>query len=215
MNTAVSVVELGGQVVEIDEPLGRALDRHDLEAGHRGAGGIGAVGGVGDQHHRALFSPVAEIGRGHQQGRHFAVRPGGRLERDGRQSGDLGQHVLRLVQQGQHALQGRFRLIGVQIGHARQRGQPLVPLGVVLHRTGAQRIEVRIDRHVFGREVDEVPHHVRLGKFRQRQRRIADRPGRQQRLKRLLAARRTPASAPRSSRVWKVRIGVGWIGCCA
>ena len=71
------------------------LTGDDLEAGHRGAGGVGAVGAVGDQHRGALLAEVAEVGRGHQQGRHLAVRPGGRLQRDGRQPGDLGQHLLR------------------------------------------------------------------------------------------------------------------------
>ena len=71
------------------------------KAGHRGAGRIGAVGRVGDEHDRAVLLSIAEIGRGHQQGGHFAVRPGGRLERHGRQPGNLGQHVLALVQQGQ------------------------------------------------------------------------------------------------------------------
>ena len=143
------VVELGGQIVDIDKALGRALDGHDRGSrpSPRWPGSVPwAASGISTT--ERLLAEVAEIGRGHQQGRHLAVRPGGRLERDGRQPGDLGQHVLRLVQQGQHALQRRFGLVGVQVGHARQRRQPLVPLGVVLHRTGAQRIEVGIDRHV-------------------------------------------------------------------
>ncbi len=209
------VVELGGQIVNIDEPFGRALDGDDLEAGHGGAGGIGAVGGVGDQHGGAFFAPIAEIGGGHEHGGHFAVRPGGRLERDGRQPGDLGQIMLRHVQQGEHPLEGRFRLIGVQIGHARQGRQPLVPLGVVLHRTGAQRIEVGIDRHVPGREVDEMSDDLRFREFRQRQRRVAQGLGRQQRAHRFRRHVARRQSAPRSSRVWRVQTGVGWIGCCA
>ena len=103
------VVELGGQVVQVDEARRRALDGHGVEAGHRGAGRIGAVGAVGGQHLGALLAAIAEIGRGHQQGRQFAVRAGGRLQRDGRQPGDLGQHLLQLVQQLQHALAASTR----------------------------------------------------------------------------------------------------------
>ena len=53
---------------------------------------------------RALLADVAKIGRRHQQRRQFAVRPGGRLQRNGRQAGDLGQHLLQVEQQFQHAL---------------------------------------------------------------------------------------------------------------
>ena len=56
-----------------------------------------------------------------------------------------------------------------------RRGQPLVPLGVVLHRARAERIEVRVDRHVQRRQVREVPHHLELAQLGQRRRRA--RPG--------------------------------------
>ena len=127
-----------------------------------------------------LLSEVAKIGRRHQERGQFAMGPGRRLKRNGRQPRNLGQHVLREVQQGQHALHGRFRLVGVQVEQARQRRQPLVPLGVVLHRTRAQGIEVGVDRHVLRRQIDEVPHHVGLGKLRQQQRIGGDRRSRQQ-----------------------------------
>ena len=208
------IVEPGGQFLDVDEALGGAFHRHNFEAGHRGAGRVGAVGGIGNQHDRPILLAITKIGGGHQQRRHLAVRPGGRLERDGRQSGDFGQVVLRQVQDGQYALERRLRLVGVQIGQARQRRQPLVPLGIVLHRTGAQRIKMRVDRHVLGRKVDEVPHHVRLGKFRQRQRGVAHRPFRQQILQRFLrhVAFRHPH---RGSPAWKAQIRVEWIGCYA
>ena len=41
----------------------------------------------------------------------------------------------------------------MQVGEARHRGDPLVPLGVVLHRATAERIEVRVDRHVERRQI--------------------------------------------------------------
>ena len=128
------------------------------------------MGGVGNEHGGAFFADVAEIGRSHQQGRHFAVGPGRRLQRNGRQSGDFGQHVLSLMQQEQKSLHGRIGLIWMQIDHARHVRKPLVPLGIVLHRARAERIEVRIDRHVICRQIGEVPDHVDFGKFRQRRR---------------------------------------------
>jgi len=41
-------IGLLAQVGEIDIALGVAGDHHDLEAGHHRAGGIGAMGGLGD-----------------------------------------------------------------------------------------------------------------------------------------------------------------------
>ena len=48
---------------------------------------------------------------------------------------------------------------------------PLVPLGVVFHRARAERIEMRIDRHVLRGKIDVVPDDVGLGQFGQRRRR--------------------------------------------
>ena len=78
------------------------------------------------------------------------------------QSGDFGQVMLCQVQEGEHPLQGRGGLVGVQIGHARQGRQPLVPFGVVLHGTGAQRIHARVHAKVPLGEADVVPDHVHL-----------------------------------------------------
>ena len=44
-----------------------------------------------------LLAAVAKVGRRHQQRRQFALRAGGRLQRDGRQARDLGQHLLQFV----------------------------------------------------------------------------------------------------------------------
>ena len=52
----------------------------------------------------ALLARVAEVGGGDQQRRQLAVRPGGRLERNAGQAGDLGQHLLGVVEQFEHPL---------------------------------------------------------------------------------------------------------------
>ena len=147
----------------------------------------------------ALLALVPEVGRGDEQGGQLALGPGGGLQRHGGQAGDLAEVVLHLVQDFEHALAGRVVLERVQFGQARQRRQALVPLGVVLHRTRAQRIEVRVDRHVLRREVDEVPDQVDLGDLRQRRRRR--RPAR-----RRAAARRAARSGTSlSGRRWQRR----------
>ena len=53
-----------------------------------------------------------------------------------------------------------------------QRGEPLVPLGVVLHRARPERVEVRVDRHVQRRQVRVVPDDVELAQLGQRRRRV-------------------------------------------
>ena len=66
------------------------------------------------------FSPrVAKVGGGDHQRGQFAVRAGGRLQRDGRQAADLAQELLQFVQQLQQALQRRLGLVGMQ-----HRSQP-------------------------------------------------------------------------------------------
>ena len=62
MKTAVWSLELGLEVVEVDQAAAVALDRDRLEAGQVRRGGVGAVGTVGDQDLRALSRP----GRGNR-----------------------------------------------------------------------------------------------------------------------------------------------------
>ena len=52
-----------------------------------------------------LLAAIAKIGRRDQQRRQLALRPGGRLQRYGRQPGDLGQHLLQVVKQFEQALE--------------------------------------------------------------------------------------------------------------
>ncbi len=92
------IVQLAGQIVHVDESLGRAFDGHKIKARHAGAGRIRAVRAVGGQHLGPLHSPVAKIGRRHQQRRQFALGTGCRLQRNRRQTGNLGQDFLQFEQ---------------------------------------------------------------------------------------------------------------------
>ena len=74
----------------------------------------------------------------------------------------------------QQALKRALVLIGMLGDKPRQRRQPLVPLGVVLHRARAERIEVRVDRHVERRQVRVVPDDVELAQLGQGGRRGRD-----------------------------------------
>ena len=102
----------------------------------------------------------------------------------------------------QHPLARGVALERMQVGHARQGGQPLVPLGVVLHRTRPERIEIGVDRHVLRRQIDEVAHQVDLGDLRQGRRRVGQGGGRQQVLRLRRPARRTPAGGAQRRPGW-------------
>ena len=105
------VAQLGLEVGEVDQAAAVALDRDGLEARQVGRGGIGAVGTVGDQDLGALLAAIAEISRGHQQGRQLSLRTRRRLQADGLQAGDLRQDLLEVEQDRQQALKRAFVLI--------------------------------------------------------------------------------------------------------
>ncbi len=78
--------------------------RHGLEAAQGGAGRVGAVGRVGDEHLVARFALGLVVGREDQHAGQLTLGPGGRLHRDGPQTGDMRQVVLQLVDQLERAL---------------------------------------------------------------------------------------------------------------
>ena len=82
MNTAVCSSSLARRSSRSTQPVGRALDRDGVEAGHGGAGRIGAVALSGMSTLRALLAAIAEIGGRHQQRRQLALRSGRRLQRN-------------------------------------------------------------------------------------------------------------------------------------
>ena len=68
----------------------------------------------------------------------------------------------RLFQEGHQCLGSRDRMGGLrrmEVLELRQGCHLLVDLRIVLHRTGAERIEARIDTEVIIREVRVVAHH--------------------------------------------------------
>ena len=123
-----------------------------------------------------IFAPLlalAALGevRAHQhQAGQLALRAGGRLERDGVEAGDLGEHLLQLPAEPQRALGAFLLLVRVEVAEPRQRREPLVDPRVVLHRAGAERVEAGVDPEVPRRELGEVAHQVRLGELGQARR---------------------------------------------
>ena len=92
---------------------------------------------------------VAEIGGGDSRAVSSPWAPAAGCSETRVEAGDLGEDILHLPEQFQHALAGSSSLCKrMQVGQARQGGQPFVPLGVVLHGTRPERIEIGVDRHV-------------------------------------------------------------------
>ena len=161
---------------------GERLHGDRVEAGHRRAGRVGAVSAIGREHFGALrLAVVAEVAR---------PRPSAPLVRRGRRrpvaantagSPEISREICCI-----HRARCSMPCIvssgcsGCRSAKPGRRGHALVPLGVVLHRATAERVEVRIDRHVERRQIREVPHDFRLGHFRQRRRSIGECRGRQQ-----------------------------------
>ena len=84
------------QVGFVDVAMVVASDDDHVEAGHHGAGGVGAVGARRDQADRALcVATAAVVGTDREQPGELALAPGVRLEAHGVVAGDLGQPTLR------------------------------------------------------------------------------------------------------------------------
>ena len=164
--------------VEVATRAGRHRAR--AVADHGDGGGVGAVGGVGHQHRGALAAGGLMPGADDQRPGQFAVGARGGLQRHRRQPGDLAQPLLQFAEQIQHAGHGGLILVGVDQGQARQIGDAVVDLGVVLHGARAERVEALVDGEVAPRGVGEVAHYLRLRQLRQRQR-VAQQRGRERR----------------------------------
>ena len=85
---------LGCQVGQIDIALVIAGHRHHLQAGHHGAGGVGAVGAGGNQAHPAMALAAAfVVSTNHQQAGIFTLGTGIGLQRYAGKAGDRRQPV--------------------------------------------------------------------------------------------------------------------------
>ena len=177
-------------------------DGDDVEARQRGAGRVRSVGRVRDDD--GLLLPVAAVavigGHEHAAGQ-FAMGAGQRLEGELRHAGDFREQALHLVEQSERPLRelspaAQLRPERMDTGKARQAGHLFASLGIVFHRAGAKRVEVRVNGIVQAREPGEMAHDLRFrqlgngGRIAAQQLGV-DEPPRRQRLAR--ETRRTAA----------------------
>ena len=159
---ATSRVGLRAQVLDVDAAVGVGRDLDDLEAGHRDRRRVGAVRGVGRQHLVARLAAVLVVGARQQHAGELAVRAGGGLQRDVRQTRDLCQRALQAPHQLERALRALGVLQRVQARVAGQRGDALVQARVVLHRARAERVEAGVEVEVALGDADVVAHELGL-----------------------------------------------------
>ena len=109
------VVELASEVVQVDQPARIALDGDGLEPRQVRRGGVRAVGAVGDEHlgfaaragrRKKAAATLQECRR--QLALASSPRPGRKLYRV--QTGDLGEHLLQLIQDREQTLKRAFIL---------------------------------------------------------------------------------------------------------
>ena len=129
---------LGAKVGEIDVPLGVAGHGHDREASHRGARGIGAVRGGGDQADlaAALAARLVPPADG-EQARVFAVGAGVGLKRNGRETGDFREPGLQIGEEFLVAAGLPGRGEWMEVAELRPGDGKHLAGGVELHRAGA------------------------------------------------------------------------------
>ena len=141
-------VFVGGlaQRLDIDAAVGEGRNADDVEAGHTGGSGVGAVGGVRDQDVDPAFVSVflMVFFYQHQTGQ-LAVRARRRLEGHVVHAGDLAQILSGKVERLQAALYSLLRLQRMDAGKAGKGGDLIVDLGVIFHGAGAERVEAVVD----------------------------------------------------------------------
>ena len=81
------------------------------------------------------------------------------------QTGQCTQRAFQQRHQGASTLNRMVGLQGMKVLELRQGSHLLVDFGVILHRTGPQGIEARIDTEVIIREIRIVTHHCQLVAF--------------------------------------------------
>ncbi len=162
------LVHLRFQGGEIDHAALVAAQVFDLIADHGGGGGIGAVGGVGDQHLFARIALRLQIGAHEQDAGELAVSSGGGLEGDGIHAGDFDELIGQRLHDAERALRVLLGLIGMGFGDRVEAGDDLVDPRVVLHGAGAERIHAVIDRVIPGGEAGEVADDFDLADLRKR-----------------------------------------------
>ena len=138
------------QVVYIDRTISLRLHLDDLQSADGSRGGVRAVGRIGHNHLLALQVAMStvEVVDGHQTCQ-FTMGTGIGFEGEVVQSCEGTERLLQEDYQRPSAHHRMLRLQRVQVLELWQGCHLLVDLRIVLHRTGTEGIEARIDTEVI------------------------------------------------------------------
>jgi hypothetical protein len=117
------------------------------------------------------LASILEVGAHEHQSCDLALRACRGLERNRVQTADLRENLLQPPLELERSLGPLLLLQWMQVAEARQRCDPLVHPGVVLHRAGAERIETAVDAERAHGELREMTEELRLGHLGQARRR--------------------------------------------
>ncbi len=152
---------------EIEQAVLVGADVLDDVSGDGRGGRIGAVRGIGDQDLLARVALLLEQRADQQDAGQFAMRAGGRLQRDCVHAGDFEQRGFQVRHHLHGPLRERFGLIGMRPSQAFGARHQFVDARVVLHGAGAQRIHAVIDGVVPGGKAREVADGFHFADFRE------------------------------------------------
>ena len=134
------------QRLDVDAAVGEGRNADDVEAGHTGGSGVGAVGGVRNQDvHTAFVSVFLMVFFNQHQTGQLTVCARCRLEGHVVHGGDLAQVFGGKVERLQAALYSLLRLQRMDAGKAGKGGNLIVYFGVIFHGAGAERVEAVVD----------------------------------------------------------------------
>ena len=161
------LVDLLGQVRQVDGAVGKVVHLHHCHAVHGGRGGVRAVRRARDQADLTLaLADAVEVLANGQQAGELAVRAGERLEAHLLEAGDGGEHLIEVVDDLQVALGVLAGRVGVHVGELGPGDGDHRGGAVQLHGAGAQRDHRVIQRQVLRLQLVQVAGHLVLAVVR-------------------------------------------------
>src|SRR5690625_1106672 len=122
---------------------------------------------IGDEDLLRIAPLRMMVSADHHQTDELALGARGGMKRDAIHAADRRERFLEAVHQLERALRLLIRSQRMKPRKPRQTSRPLIHLGVVFHRAGAERIHPRIDREVLLAQADIMTNDLGLKKYGQ------------------------------------------------
>jgi len=123
------------------------------------------MGSIGYDDILARTALFREIGANEHQAGKLSLGASRRLQAHMLHTADLGEHPFKPVEQGQGSLKQLWTSHRVNLRETGQARHHFVDLGIVLHRAGAERVELALDREISLREAREMTQDFQFSQF--------------------------------------------------